>query len=99
MLKIIKVTGESLSPFFLSGDYVLLRTSSRGYNLKKGDVVVFNHPQFGRLIKQVQSIEPTARAIRVKGTHPASLDPIQLGSIPFSDIIGKVIWHIKQPLR
>jgi len=58
MLKIIKVTGSSLSPFFLPGDYVLVNTYR---------------------------------------SHENSISSHKLGFIPYSDLIGKVIFHIKQP--
>ncbi len=40
MLKFIKVTGNSLSPFFLSGDYVLVSTFRPGYKNLQPDLTV-----------------------------------------------------------
>jgi len=98
MLKIIKVTGNSLSPFFLSGDFVLVSTSHRQFkNLKEDDLVVFFHPEYGRLIKLITKNYPDSENLKVTGSHEESISSHKLGFIPYSDLIGKVIFHIKQP--
>ncbi|HDD62310.1 MAG TPA: hypothetical protein ENF22_07285 [Chloroflexi bacterium] len=98
MLKIIKVTGNSLSPFILSGDFVLISTSHRQFkNLKEDDPVVFNHPEYGRLIKLIDKNYPDSENLKVTGIHEESISSHKLGLIPYSDLIGRVIFHIKQP--
>jgi signal peptidase I len=100
MLKIIKVTGESLSPFFLSGDFVLILRKSILYSkFNPGDVVVFSDPNHGLLIKEIQSINQAEQTLDVKGTHPFSVNSDMIGSVPFNNVIGKVIWHIKKPVH
>ena len=97
MLKMIKVTGSSLSPFFLSGDFVLVRTFRPGYkNLQVGSFVVFHHSEFGRLVKQVHTIYPETKTLKVIGSHEKSISSHKLGLIRYSDLTGKVIFHIKQ---
>ena len=98
MLKIIKVTGTSLSPFFLPGDYVLVSTYRPGYkNFQSGNVVVFHHPEFGLLIKRVHTNYPETKNLKVAGIHDNSISSHKLGLIPYSDLVGKVIFHINQP--
>lgn len=100
MLKIIKVTGESLSPFFLPGDYVLIGKCSYLFGgISKGDIVVFTHSAYGLMIKEIEIINSELGQIHVKGSHPLSVDSLKMGPIAFDDIHGKVIWHIKNPLR
>ena len=97
MLKIIKVTGNSLSPFFLSGDYVLVSTSRQSFKrLQIGDPVIFSHPEFGRLIKLVRTNNPEIEILEVEGTHSNSISSHKLGPIPYSTLLGKVIFHFKQ---
>ena len=97
MLKIIKVTGNSLSPFFLSGDFAIIRTSHRQFkNLKEGDSVVFLHPEYGQLIKLILDNYPDSECLKVTGSHKDSISSQKLGLIPYSDLLGKVIFHIKQ---
>ncbi len=95
MLKIIRVTGESLSPDYQEGDFVLLATSPLLYRIKPGDVIVFEHAQFGSLIKRVTQALPDE--VYVAGTHERSLDSSKIGPIEHSSITGKVLWHIRKP--
>lgn len=70
-------------PFFLS-------------RLSKGDVIIFNHKDYGTLIKIIESVLPDG-VFFVRGTHEKSLDSNKLGHIPVSAIKGKVVWHIRRP--
>jgi len=100
MIKIIKVTGESLSPFFVAGDYVLIGKCSYLFGaISEGDIVVFTHPSFGMMIKEIYKINSELQQFHVKGSHPLSIDSRQIGPIAAADILGKVIWHIKTPLH
>ena len=95
MIQILKVTGESLSPFFLEGDFVVV--SKIPFVLRKivaGDIVVFRHPVYGTMIKKVERISPDGEEIFVVGTHPESTDSRQFGPLRRSQLIGKMIWHI-----
>lgn len=97
MLKILKVTGNSLSPFFLPGDYVLvLRTPRRFKNLSPGDFVVFNHREYGRLIKQVIRNNPSGTYIETEGIHPDSISTQEIGRVHYENIIGKVCRKIRR---
>ena len=98
MLEIIKVTGESLSPFFLSGDYVLIHKSPRAYQrLEPGDIVVADHPVLGTLIKKVRGNLPDQGRVILEGTHPGSISSQKIGEIPYQVLRGKVIFHFKRP--
>lgn len=95
MIQILKVTGESLSPFFVEGDFVVV--SKIPFVLRKikaGDIVVFRHPVYGTMIKKVERISPDGEEIFVLGTHPESTDSRQFGPLRRSQLTGKVIWHI-----
>ncbi len=97
MIQILKVTGESLSPFFVEGDFVVV--SKIPFVLRKikaGDIVVFRHPVYGTMIKKVEQISPDGEEIFVLGTHPESTDSRQFGPLRRSQLTGKVIWHIRQ---
>ncbi len=93
MLKIIKVTGDSLTPDYQDGDFVVLIAKSFLFNrLNPGDTVVFIDHHYGMMIKKIRSIE--FDQIFVIGTHIDSVDSKQLGPINRDRLIGKVIWHI-----
>jgi phage repressor protein C with HTH and peptisase S24 domain len=94
----IKVTGESLSPLFQEGDYVLIATIPFVVNkIKSGDTIVFQNPSYGVLIKQVERVDREAGVITVVGLNPNSVDSRRFGPVRREDVIGKVIWHIARP--
>jgi nickel-type superoxide dismutase maturation protease len=96
MLKLLKITGESLSPDFDHGDFVLVSKIPFYFNSPSvGDVVAFNQPGYGLLIKRIQAIQPDG-AIEVIGSHPESVDSRVFGPIHYKDLLGKVIWHIRK---
>jgi len=98
MLKVIKVTGESLSPAFQEGDYVIVTTLPLFLGrLKSGDTIVFRHYEYGLLIKKVAEPQLVDGGISVIGTHVNSIDSRNFGPIPRDAIQGKVIWHIRRP--
>jgi signal peptidase I len=84
-------------PEFKEGDFVLItRFPFVIKNLTIDDVIVFNHDNYGLLIKKIAKILPDGELF-IKGTQITSLDSRQLGSIPISMVRGKVIWHIRKP--
>jgi nickel-type superoxide dismutase maturation protease len=100
MFKLIKITGDSLTPEYNQGDYVIITILSLVLRaLKSGDTVVFKHPVYGTMVKQVQSIDPQTGELFVVGTHPQSTDSRSFGVIPQSWLTGKVLWHISNPNR
>jgi signal peptidase I len=96
ILKLIKVKGSSLSPYYLDGDFLLvLKFPIFFRSLKKGDFVVFEHPMYGNMVKQVGDIDLQKECISVNGFHEDSLDSRLLGTIPLNQVKGIVIWHIR----
>ena len=98
MLRIIKVTGESLSPTFREGDYVVLTTVPFFLSqIRAGDYIVFNRAPYGTMIKKVAAVAEDGGGITVIGSHENSVDSRQFGSISADSVVGKVIWHISRP--
>ena len=99
MLRLIKVTGDSLLPTYKEGDFVLIAKipffTSRP---KQGDIIVFRHEIYGKMIKKVDRVNGESNELFVVGTHDDSLDSRQLGAVKQKDVIGKVIWHIPKPV-
>ena len=97
MLKILKVSGDSLTPEFQEGDFVLIaKIPFLLSHLKANDVVVFQHPDYGVMIKMIDFILPGDDEIFVVGTHDHSVDSRRFGPIKRDDLIGKVVWHIRK---
>lgn len=62
--------------------------------IRPGDVVIFQHPLHGKLIKRVDHLEAEGSQVFVTGTSPDSIDSRTFGAIPREIVLGKVIWHI-----
>ena len=97
MIKLMKVTGESMSPSFQNGDFIfVVNVPFNSKFLKPGDVIVFNNFEYGTMIKKIASIDWDLKELSVIGIHPGSIDSKVFGTIKFCDIVGKVVWHIKK---
>jgi phage repressor protein C with HTH and peptisase S24 domain len=97
MLKILKVTEDSLAPEYQNGDFVLVsKIPFLIVPQSPGDIIAFHQPGFGLLIKRIQNLSPEG-GVNVIGNHPDSVDSRVFGSVRQEDVIGKVIWHIRKP--
>jgi signal peptidase I len=97
MLRILKVMGDSLTPEFHQGDFVLVsKIPFLFVPPSTGDVIAFHQPGYGLLIKRIQNLNLDG-GVNVIGNHPESIDSRVFGSVRREDIIGKVIWHIRRP--
>jgi signal peptidase I len=97
MIQVIRVSGSSLAPIYQEGDFVVIVKIPfllHINRLKEDDVIVFQLPDYGVMMKRVQYISSQDGGIFVYGTHPSSIDSRHFGPIRQIDIIGKVIWHI-----
>ena len=98
MLKLLKVSENSLSPVYQEGDYVVVSIVPLLFGApKRGDVIVFRHAVYGTMIKMVEAVAPGGEEFSVVGTRTDSVDSRRFGPISRQDVIGKVIWHIKKP--
>jgi signal peptidase I len=100
IFRVLKVSGHSLSPEYRDGDFVLITKLPILFGwLKPGDHVVFEQPPYGVMIKRVRSIDTDCNEIQVTGTDIDSIDSRHFGPISQAALLGKVIWHIKRPLK
>jgi nickel-type superoxide dismutase maturation protease len=98
MIRFIKVTGDSLYPTFRQGDFVLIsKIPFRFKKLKEGDVIVFEQPIYGVMIKRISQVFEGGKLFYVLGTDEFSVDSRQFGSVRLEALLGKVIWHIPRP--
>lgn len=100
MLRFIKVSGDSLSPAIREGDFVLTSKIPFFLNsLQVGDVIIFDQPVYGTLIKRIEQVLDGGAAFFVVGADEFSVDSRQFGPIRRDMLVGKVIWHIRKPNR
>lgn len=101
MLKILKVTGNSLFPLYQEGDFVLVFKIPFEFfkyvNYQVGDIVVINHPYYGTIIKKIKQVSDDNNQFFVIGTQMNSTDSRQFGMVEKKWIMGKVILHFKKP--
>jgi nickel-type superoxide dismutase maturation protease len=89
---IFKIRGSSLAPAYRDGDYVVCLPVTR---LRLGAVVVFDHPDYGRLIKRVEHVAEDGRLF-VLGDDIDSVDSRRFGPIEPDSLLGRVVWHIRK---
>ena len=98
MLRLIKVTGDSLYPDYQSGDFVITSKIPVLFgSLREGDVVVFDRPPHGLLIKRIERVEAGGKQYFVLGTQLHSVDSRDFGPIARREILGKVLYHARKP--
>jgi len=99
MVRFIKVTGDSLYPAFRQGDFVLISKIPFLLNkLKVGDVIVFEQPIYGVMIKRIAEVIPGGQEFTVLGTDEFSVDSRQFGPVSRETLLGKVVWHVRRPM-
>jgi len=97
MLRLLKVSGNSMLPVYQDGDFVLVSKIPYLFGpVKQGDIIAFRHELYGTMIKKVKSVSPHKDEIYVTGTQEHSVDSNRFGPITRPDVIGKVLWHITQ---
>lgn len=87
-----EVKGRSMQPFLRSGDYVF---ATRLYiSIAINDLIVVNHPRYGRIIKRVSNINQ-ALGVCLSGDNKESVTSDEMGWISLNQVGAKVIFSIK----
>jgi len=87
MLKIIKVSGDSMLPTLEDGDYVITKKPRL---FQAGLLYVINHSDLGRIIKRLEKFEGDKFFFvgdNVQASTPAGL----IGAVEADRIVGQVI--------
>lgn len=96
-MRILLVSGDSLSPEYRDGDYVLISKAPFFFNnVRRGDVIAFHNAEYGLMIKKIESISEDAMWFSVKGTHPLSIDSRHFGPVHRTNVLGSVVWHFRK---
>ena len=79
-----------MAPALQTRDLVLYKTFDGNIeNLKVGDFVLADVPDYGLIVKKIIKISPLH--IELSGLSPSSLAPQHIGQIPHSSIVGKLV--------
>lgn len=79
-----------MEPGLPSGSIVLFR---RGKAVKAGDVVLVEHPKFGKIVKEVSAVSHTG-AVHLRGTSRHSTSEEKLGSVAGDAILGIMLSRV-----
>jgi len=95
MIKLFKISGESLYPSYKNKDIVLC-LSFKYTKLKNNDIVVFKHKSYGLMVKKIKeiSIINSQKYYYVIGTNSSSIDSRNFGFIHEENISHKVLFKI-----
>ena len=88
MLKLLKISGDSLYPFYKHGQIVLAYKIFWMTKLTEGDFVVFHKLPYGLMIKQIKHVKKNRYF--VEGTDPMSIDSRNFGLIAKSNLRYKL---------
>ncbi len=94
MLKIIKVTGESMEPEYRDGDFVLIiKLPFFHLFLKAGRDVVFRKAPYGLMIKRILKVNEN-KTLNLKSLNAdKGLAEERLREVPFDSVQGVVVYH------
>lgn len=90
MLKLFRISGDSLYPDYKDGQRVLCLKVYRKKSLHINDTVVFFKKNYGKMIKKILCIEK--EQYFVQGTNPFSVDSRDFGAIDYTEIEYKVLF-------
>lgn len=92
MLRLFKISGNSLFPLYKDGERVLCRKVFKNTKIKVDDTVVFEKNSYGMMIKQVRHVDN--KRYFVEGTEPMSIDSRNFGTLLQEEIKYKVLFKV-----
>ncbi|MEL6528353.1 MAG: S24/S26 family peptidase [Pseudomonadota bacterium] len=87
---IARVRGASMEPGLPDGSFALFR---RRKAVKRGDVILVDHPEFGLIVKRVHVVSRSG-LFHLEGTGKLSTDRSRLGGVERDRIKGKLLFKI-----
>ncbi len=92
MLKLFKISGDSLYPLYKDKESVLCLKIYKFIKIKKDDTVIFEKNTYGMMIKIIKYIDD--KYYFVEGTNPMSIDSRNFGMLTREEIKYKVLFKI-----
>lgn len=88
---IARVTGDSMVPTLMDGDYVLARRIEGPPAPRM--VVLIDHPRLGLIVKRIETLDEDG-TVRVYGDNPFSTSPEKIGALAPDTIRARAHWRI-----
>ena len=95
MLKVLRVTGNSMSPILLPKDLIVISTKCT--NFRPGEVVVFDCKILGLVVKRISS--NAKGVVQLRGDNPRLDSSVCNKDLDIRGILGKVIGSWRSPFR
>lgn len=89
-MRIARVNGRSLAPELPNGAFAVFRRSRK---VRRGDVILARHPDFGLVVKKVATITLKGR-FALHGMSEHGTSETRLGSVDKSEVLGKLLFRI-----
>lgn len=80
-----------MRPVLSPGAFALFK---RQASYRDGDVVLVDHPRFGRIVKR--AIDVTAEQLWLEGANAYSVSRESIGPVARDDIRGKLVYQIER---
>lgn len=88
---LIRVTGESMYPVLKPGSFAVFRRQAK---YEDGDVLLVNHPRFGKIVKR--ALDVGAKTLWLEGANTNSLSRETMGPIEPNQVQGKLVYQIQR---
>lgn len=89
-LRIGKINGRSLQPALRDGTFAVFRSAKR---VKRGDVVLVYHPEFGKLVREVGAITVNDR-VSLLGMSRLIAGNGGESAVEHASVYGKILFRI-----
>ncbi|MEM9837943.1 MAG: S24 family peptidase [Pseudomonadota bacterium] len=89
---LIRVVGDSMGRALPDGSFALFRKTK---SVSSGDIVLARHHRFGEIVKRVELTTP--ETLTLAGDSPDSVSSSDIGTLPLSAVIGRLVWCSKPP--
>ena len=89
-LRLVRIDGDSMAPKLPHGTFALFR---RTRWIRPDDIVLVQHPVFGRIVKKVTSV--SSQGITLTGLSSHSVSSLSLGPVDRRNVQGKLIVELK----
>ena len=93
---IFKVEGNSMSPAVPDQSYVLTRKAQS--RIAKESLLIIDHINYGKILKRLVKVEDN-KEFWFEGENLSSISKEMIGPIKFENVIGKVIFVIKNKVN
>ncbi|HAA92891.1 MAG TPA: hypothetical protein DCE33_10620 [Rhodospirillaceae bacterium] len=81
-----------MSPALEDGDYAVVRRLHAHKPLSVGDIVSFDHPDFGSAVKRIKKLR--GEMVMLEGLAKRSVESDQIGWVPKAHVNGRLVWRI-----